>query len=390
MELADRVGNEVHKDSLASLRREMLKQNSNLLVIQSAAATTAAKLNQQISNLREFNDALVSDANASAASTIFGSRVATVVVTLIGLALAITSGMRVRQSVRQLREQNEALESLSRQLASANTTLEATVAERTASLQMILDNTGEGVLSVDLQGRLLPERSAIVTRWCGKAPADATLWDYLGAEDSQFASNLEMAFMQIVEEVFPFEVAAAQAPPRFQRHGRTFSLASAKSRKLGARATCSSSFATSLNNWMPSESSENRGTPQADRQSLEGSLWLPTTSGRVRAFNRVAGRQSRSAGCQTNSAYHQRQHRHPGLSTLGRWTHEIESNLAEENRLPSTQEYHAMRELWKQSLINISDYLTIDRSDTVELHPQHLAQLRALACESQIAEEIMS
>lgn len=389
MELADRVGNEVRKDSLASLRREMLKQNANLLVIQSAAASTAANLNAQISLLREFNDALVADANTSAASTIWGSRVATAVVSLIGLALAITSGIRVRQSVRQLREQNEALENLSQQLASANTTLEATVAERTASLQMILDNTGEGVLSVDLQGRLLPERSAIVTRWCGKASAQATLWDYLGAEDSQFANNVEIAFLQIADQIFPFEVAAGQAPSRFQRHGRTFALGFREIQEGGL--TCK--VLVIIRDITQQLEAERVERESRELHKLIGNL-LKDRSGFQQHLeecaNLIASLENNGDLVAVKRILHTVKGNAAilGFQRVADWVHEIESNLAEEDRLPSTPELQSLREIWKQSLMTIGNYLTIDRAETVELHPQHFDQLRALACESHIAVEV--
>ncbi len=389
LELADRVGNEVRKDSLASLRREMLKQNSNLLVIQSAAARTAANLNSQIANLREFNEALASDANASAAQTIWGSRLATAVVSLIGLALAITSGIRVRQSVRQLREQNEALEKLSQQLASANATLEATVAERTASLQMILDNTGEGVLSVDLQGRLLPERSAIVTRWCGKASADATLWEYLGAEDTQFANNLEIAFMQIADQIFPFEVAAGQAPSRFQRHGRTFALGFREIQE-GGQTRKVLVIIRDITQQLEAERVERESR---ELHKLIGNL-LKDRAGFQQHLeecaNLIASLEDNPDMVAVKRTLHTIKGNTAilGFQRISDWTHNLESILAEDGRLPSPQEYQSLRELWKQSLMTISDYLTIGRTDTVELQPQHFDQLRALACESQIAEEI--
>ena len=389
IELADRVGNEARQDSLASLRREMLKQNSNLLVIQSAAARTAANLNAQISHLREFNEALVSDANASAAQTIWGSRFATAVVSLIGLALAINSGLRVRQSVRQLHQQNEALEKLSQQLASANATLEATVAERTASLQMILDNTGEGVLSVDLQGRLQPERSAIVTRWCGKASADARLWEYLGAEDAHFANSLEIAFMQIADQVFPFEVAVGQAPSRFQRHGRTFALGFREIRE-GEQMRKVLVIIRDITQQLEAERVEREsrelhkliGNLLKDRACFQQHL--------EECANLVASLEDNTDMVSVKRTLHTIKGNTAilGFQRLADWTHDMESVLAEEQRLPSTQEYRSLQELWKQSLMTISDYLTIERADTVELHPQHFDQLRALAVESQIAEEV--
>ena len=388
-ELSDRVGNEVRKDSLASIRREMLKQNALLMEIQTAAARTDANLNAQIAALREFNEVLVADANSSAASTIWGSRVATAVVTLIGLALAISSGLRVGQSVSQLRQQNEALESLSRQLASANATLEATVAERTASLQTILDNTGEGVLSVDMTGKLLPERSAVVTRWCGKAPADTTLWEYLGAENEQLAVNLELAFMQIADQVFPFEVAAAQAPSQFQRHGRTFALGFREIQEAGH----TSKVLVIIRDITQQLEAERVEQESRDLHKLIGNL----LKDRVGFQQHLAECAHLIASLEHNNdlvAVKRILHTIKGTTaTLGfqrvsDWTHGLESKIVEQNRAPSNDELQSLREVWKDSLTTISDYLTLDQSETIELQPQHFDQLRSLASQTDIADEI--
>ncbi len=388
-ELADRVGNETRTDSLASIRRRMLEENARLHEIQSTTARAASHLNDQIATLREFNSILIADANANSARTIWYSRIATAIVSLVGLALAFTSGIRIRQSVRQLRLQNERLENLSQQLVAANSSLEATVAERTASLQMILDNTGEGVLSVDLQGKLLPERSAVVMRWCGRASADATIWEYLGSEDQQFANNLEIAFLQIAEQIFPFEVAAAQAPTQFQRHGRTFSLGFREVQENGHTAKVLVIIRDI--------------TQQLEAERVERESWeLHRLIGNL-LKDRV-GFQQHLAECSnliasiehTTDMVVAKRTLHTikgttailGFQRISDWTHELESKIVEEARLPSAQEYRAMQDVWKQSLMTIGDYLTIDQAPTVELQPQHFEQLRTIASQSEIAEQI--
>ncbi len=388
-EMADRVGNEVRKDSLASIRREMLKQNTHLHEIQAAAASTATNLNAQISTLRGFNEALVADANASAASTIWGSRLATAIVSLAGLTLTITSGLRVRTSVRQLRSQNEALENLSQQLASANTTLEATVAERTASLQMILDNTGEGVLSVDLDGKLLPERSAVVTRWCGRAAPHATLWEYLGADDPQFANKLEIAFMQIAEQIFPFEVAAAQAPAQFQLHGRTFALGFREVQE-GGQTRKVLVIIRDITQQLEAERVEREsrelhkliGNLLKDRPGFQQHL--------AECANLIASLEDNTDTIAVKRILHTIKGTTAilGFQRISDWTHELESCLAEEERLPTAQEYQSLLALWKQSLMTISDYLTVERTETIELYPHHFEQLRSLVSQHDIADEI--
>lgn len=388
-ELASRVGNEARVDSLAAIRREMLKQNHDLLEIRSTAASTAANLNSQIASLLEFNKALVADANLSAATTIWRSRFATVFVTLIGLTLTITSGIRVRQSVQQLRSQNQSLENLSQQLTAANSSLEAMVAERTASLQTILDNTGEGVLSVDLDGKLLPERSAVVTRWCGKASSEAKLWEYLGGEDRQFADNLEIAFLQIADQIFPFEVAAAQAPAQFHRGGHSFALGFREIQESGQTGK----VLVIIRDITQQLEAERVERESRELHKLIGNLLKDRTGFQqnlAECGNLIAVLEHNSDVVEVKRILHTIKGTTAilGFQRVSDWTHELESQIVDEERVPTAQELQSLQEIWKQSLINIGDYLTLDRSDTIELQPQHFEQLRTIAAKSDIADEV--
>lgn len=389
LELADRVGSESHKDSLASIRREMLAQDQQVLGIQSIAALTARNLNAHINTLREFTEVLAHDANKSASATIWGSRLATVIVTIVGLVLSVTAGMRVGQSVVALRSQNVYLEELSAKLSAANANLEAIVAERTASLQMILDNTGEGVLSVGLDGVLLPERSKTVTKWCGKALEGAKLWDYLGAEDQEFASNLEIAFDQIASQVFPFEVAAAQAPEKFTLHGRFFS--------LGFREILESGHTTKvlvlIRDITRQLESERIETEARELHKLIGNL-LKDQSGFHQHLEESAGLIASIRECKDKLICKRLIHTVKGntailgFQRIADWIHELESRLAEVDRLPSEADLTALDKLWSESLSQISDYLIADRKDVVELQPSQIEELLELVSENELADQI--
>ncbi|MEO1524168.1 MAG: ATP-binding protein [Planctomycetota bacterium] len=125
---------------------------------------------------------------------------------------------------RAARIENEELSELSKRLAEMNAGLERSVAERTASLQMVLDSTGEGIFTVDLQGRVLSERSRMVETWLGDLSDTPCVWDYLCPNDKAQSEEFKLAFEQMTEDVFPFEVAAGQAPKRIERYGQTFDL----------------------------------------------------------------------------------------------------------------------------------------------------------------------
>lgn len=389
LELADRVGSAVRPDSLAHLRREMLAQDERVRSIQATAATTASNLNTQIVVLRDFTEALGRDADASAASTIWSSRWATAIVSLIGLILSATAGHRLRQSIVALRLQNTHLENLSAKLAEANSTLEATVAERTASLQLILDNTGEGVLSVSLDGSLLPERSRTVSQWCGQARPNAKLWDYLGSEDQRFADSLETAFDQIADQFLPFEVAAGQAPKQLNRHGKVLSLGFREVLEQGKLAKVLVIISDIT------QQIEAQRVEQESRElhNLVGNL-LRDRDGFHQQLDECAGLIDRVTPDADPVVVKRLIHTIKGncaiigFQRIATWAHALEDRLAIDCRNPLQSECADLRQLWKRSLEQIASYLTIDSRSSVHIQKQELDDLKQLVAETSIAEQI--
>ena len=84
-----------------------------------------------------------------------------------------------------------------RVLRRSNAILEEKVEERThelgqrnQALRIVLDNVDQGLFRVDLEGRILEERSTIVTHWFGPCEGRPDLAAYVGA-DARFARNVQ-------------------------------------------------------------------------------------------------------------------------------------------------------------------------------------------------------
>ena len=97
--------------------------------------------------------------------------------------------------------------------------------QRESSLQHVLDATGEGLLSVGLDGMLLAEPSRAVEQWFGELPRQVFIWDLLFPGDAPRALELELCWSQLVSDVLPFEASADQLPREVTRDGRSFALA---------------------------------------------------------------------------------------------------------------------------------------------------------------------
>jgi signal transduction histidine kinase len=96
---------------------------------------------------------------------------------------------------------------------------------RNAELKLILDSVDQGFLTARMDGHLLPERSAIVEKWTGPLPPDATVWSLVALIEPSAAGWMHAAWEQASADLLPLEVAIDQLPNRLQRAGQQFSLA---------------------------------------------------------------------------------------------------------------------------------------------------------------------
>lgn len=105
--------------------------------------------------------------------------------------------------------------------------LERIVRSRTAELdvrnrhmRLVLDNVGQGFLTLDPEARVSRERSAAVDAWFGPLPEGATLFDLLAAQSPVAASMARVAWGELREAVLPLEVNLAQLPASVEVAGR--------------------------------------------------------------------------------------------------------------------------------------------------------------------------
>jgi ligand-binding sensor domain-containing protein/signal transduction histidine kinase len=115
-----------------------------------------------------------------------------------------------------------------RVLRHRNATLEQKVEERTRelgqrnqALRIVLDNVDQGLFRVDLEGRMLAERSKIVDHWFGPCKDRPDLVAYVGA-DSRFADMFTIGMDVVREGVMPLAVCLDQLPKRLVAAGRHF------------------------------------------------------------------------------------------------------------------------------------------------------------------------
>jgi len=97
--------------------------------------------------------------------------------------------------------------------------LEKIVRARTAELdgrnrdmRVVLDHVQEGLITLDIEGRMSNERSAIVARWLGAAPEDRDFAAYLEAKDPVAGGAFRVGWTQVTDDILPVDVALDQLP----------------------------------------------------------------------------------------------------------------------------------------------------------------------------------
>lgn len=120
--------------------------------------------------------------------------------------------VRVRLSV--LRRRNAVLE---RKVEARTREL----GQRNQALRIVLDSVDQGLFRVDLDGRMLEERSTIVDRWFGPCQGRPLLVDYVGA-DAHFAEMFALGLEAVRDGVMPLALCLDQLPKRLVAGGRHF------------------------------------------------------------------------------------------------------------------------------------------------------------------------
>jgi two-component system chemotaxis sensor kinase CheA len=88
----------------------------------------------------------------------------------------------------------------------------ARIREQQRDMRLILDNVEEGLVTIDLGGRIAGEYSKAIERWFDAPPPGARLGDWLGRIDAHFGDWFELAIESVTDGSLPVDVALAQLP----------------------------------------------------------------------------------------------------------------------------------------------------------------------------------
>jgi signal transduction histidine kinase len=112
-----------------------------------------------------------------------------------------------------------------RQMATAIRVREERIGMRNRDMRLVLDNVGQGFVTLDTAGTMSEERSRVIDEWFGSVAPATKLWDYLARIDASAAQWFEIGWAAIGEDVLPLALCLEQLPKLVQNDGRAYELA---------------------------------------------------------------------------------------------------------------------------------------------------------------------
>lgn len=217
----------------------------------------AVKLNERVkvaalARLKEANQAVTTSFSLSGGVVLISLLLAIVIATgisrAVGALVAAAHDVQHKQdfAVRAEKKSNDELGSLTdafnhmldgiqkrdAELADHRANLERTVEARTAELakrneamRVVLDNVEEGLATINVDGTLEAERSAMFDAWFAPiVDSGAAFHDVLAANDGSLRDMLELGWEGLTDGFLPREMAAEQIPSKLARNGRHFEM----------------------------------------------------------------------------------------------------------------------------------------------------------------------
>jgi two-component system chemotaxis sensor kinase CheA len=88
--------------------------------------------------------------------------------------------------------------------------------QRTRDMALVLENVGQGFVTMAADGTMSAERSAILRTWLGEPPASGRFGDYVASVDPRFAASFALGLSEVFGGVMPVELSLDQLPKRIE------------------------------------------------------------------------------------------------------------------------------------------------------------------------------
>ncbi|MBT9587007.1 Hpt domain-containing protein [bacterium] len=95
---------------------------------------------------------------------------------------------------------------------------------RNQDMRLVLDNVGQGLFTMNLDGTMSGERSSILAEWLGPSRPGQTFWEHLAVHDGEFSAQFCIGWEAILEDILPLPLLLDQLPSTLELPDRTLRL----------------------------------------------------------------------------------------------------------------------------------------------------------------------
>ena len=109
-----------------------------------------------------------------------------------------------------------------RSMAQAIRSREEAITARNRDMRFVLDNVGQGFITLDIEGRLSQERSRVVDVWFGTPQPGARIWEYLEPTSHHFSVLFKTGWEALRDGFLPLELYLDQLPHTVELEAQSF------------------------------------------------------------------------------------------------------------------------------------------------------------------------
>jgi two-component system chemotaxis sensor kinase CheA len=117
------------------------------------------------------------------------------------------------------------LASAFRSMGTAIRQREERINARNRDMRLVLDNVGQGFITLDVEGTMSDEHSKIVDEWFGAPNGAMPFWDYLSRVDPAKGQWFQLGWSSLRENILPLALSLDQLPRVVHNEEQTFELA---------------------------------------------------------------------------------------------------------------------------------------------------------------------
>jgi two-component system chemotaxis sensor kinase CheA len=252
---------------------------------------------------------------------------------------------------------------------------------RNRDLRLVLDNVGQGFLTIDRDGRLSPEHSAVVETWLGVPAAGTTLVELLARHSVEFAARVRLGWAEVIEDVLPLELTLLQMPSLLtigDRHLR-FQYKPIMQGDRVEKALVVVSDVTAEIQRARSDMERRQSMAVFERMSADRLGFLEFLDEGTALVEAIT-----SGHAQDTSVFKRMVHTLKGncaifgVEAAAQLCHEMETRMTEENQDPQPEQLERLASMWTELRADV-DRLIGSRRTMIELEEQQYRDLLALA-----------